>query len=722
MPIRLFVLHLLGSGTMLGSICTMMPAQAQETSDSGIDEIVVVAESRSERLQDIPIAITSLSADQLERAGIESTLQLSSLTPGLNFTSATGSAAPFMRGIGSNTVGPGAESSVATYVDGVYYASVSSTVFSMAGVEQVNVLKGPQGTLFGRNATGGVIQIVTRDPDYAPGGTASISYGNYEILTTKAYVTGGLSDTIAMNLAASYRSQGNGYGRNLTTGDDVNETDSLALRTKLLWQPSDGTKVILAGDYSNLDTSEGIAWRIPYNSLPAVGGMFTGGKQDVDSNVDPFTRSKQGGVSFRVESELGFANLLSITAFRREVQNLRLDSDYSPVPRMTVDGRKAGNQYSQEIQLIGPSGSRVKWVAGLYGFYLDSAYDPLQTVGNLLAPLTLVAIHSRQKVWSGAVFGQVTVDDVLPDTDLTVGGRYTVERRKLAISQSGRIGAFDLGVLAGDMDKESWSSPSWRVALDHRLSPGVLAYLSYNRGFKSGMFNALGLPAEAVKPEKLDAFEGGLKVETADRRLLLNAAVFYYTFRNMQVPRYLSDGVVGGVVLTNAGRARMYGLELEGQFAPTPSLRLTAGASLLNARYRQFEGTPFNEPLPQGGHLITYGSAAGNHIMLSPDMTFNASITYALPGKLKNLEISSDYYYNDGWYATPNNQIRQPSFSQVNARLRYKIPQSNFEIAGWIRNLTNEVYAQYLSNTDTFSNLISVSPPRTYGFTLTASF
>lgn len=701
-----------------------VPAFAQEKSNAAQDsvaesnEILVVAERRSARLQDIPVAITSLSAGTLGDAGITSTGELSALTPGLNFTAATGSSAPFLRGVGNNNVGPGAESSVATYVDGVYYASVSTTVFSLIGVQQIDVLKGPQGTLFGRNATGGVIQVTTLDPSSAFGGNAAVSYGSYDTVSAKGYITGGFAGNLSANLAVGYDNQGDGFGTNLTTGNDVNKTKSFSLRSKILWQPDATTTMTLSGDYSYLKSSEGNAWRPPYGSIPAAGPIFTGGKQDVYSDIDEIYSSRQGGASLKIEHDLGFAQFLSLTAYRREVQDLTGDRDMGlPLATVIAQTHRVTDQYSQELQLLGPSGGRVKWVAGLYGFHLDGAFDPLALYGPALSPLTRLEYFSGQKTWAGAIFGQVTVDDVLPETDLTVGGRYSIEHHTVDIVQTGFFGPVTVPLAATD-GKDTWKSPTWRFSLNHKFSPQVAGYLSYNRGFKSGTFNLLSIPASSVKPETLDAYEAGLKIDTLNRRLKINGALFYYNYSDIQVPRY----ALGGVSLSNAGKARMYGVDLDASFAPTASLRLTAGLSLINAKYKAFDDAVFSTPSPTGGNIITFQSAAGNRVLLTPKSTFNASFAYTLPGALNAFDVSANYYYNDGWYPDPDNRLRQPSFNQVNAQLSWTSPDERFKLTVWGKNLSNEVFAQYFSDSDATSDVYSVSPPRTYGVTLGASF
>ncbi len=528
-----------------------------------------------------------------------------------------------------------------------------------------------------------------------------------------------MAENLAANLMVGYDDQGDGFGRNLTTGHEANKSKSFSVRGKLLWTPGEDTKVILAGDYNYLNSSIGIGWRPPYGAIPAFGPPFTGGKEDIYSEIDPYYRSGQGGVSLRVEQDLGFAELLSISAYRREELDLLVDVDNGlPIATVVSTMHKLTDQYSQEFQLLGPSSSRFKWVVGLFGFYLDGRADPLGLSGPGIAPLSRLDYFSGQKLTSGAVFGQVTVDDILPATDLTLGGRYTIEERRVAIDQTGYFGGPDGTLLGSTRDRETWRSPTWRISLDHKFSRAVVGYVSYNRGFKSGTFNLVVIPAESVKPETLDAFEAGLKIEALDRRLRINSAAFYYNSRDLQVPRYSN----GSLFLSNAGKSRIYGLELDASFEPVRTLRLGAGLSLLDAKYTAFNDTVFSTPSPTGGNIITYGSAAGKQILLTPKTTVNASLTYTLPGKLDGFEFNATYYYNSGWYADPDNRVRQPSFNQVNVQLAWTSPDDRFRITAWAHNLTDEIYAQYLSGSGATADVFSASAPRTFGVTLGTNF
>jgi iron complex outermembrane receptor protein len=684
-----------------------------------VQEVVVTAQKRNEKLEDVPISVSAHSARQIISMGVKSTSDLAVITPGLTYTVATGYSAPYLRGIGSNNVGPGTESPIATYVDGVYIATPTAAVFALNGISEVDVLKGPQGTLFGRNATGGVIQVTTLDPAWAPAGDLSVGYGDYGTFEGKLYATAPLSQTVAMNFAALYQDQGQGFGRNLTTGLPINETSTLALRSKLQWEVSPATQVTAGVDFTNLRTSEGISWRPADGARTILGGFFTGGQQDIYSNLQPLVRDSQGGVSITLDHDLGWARLVDIVAYRRERLNQTVDTDYGlPVNLSTTRAQTDNQQTSEELQLRSPDESSLKWLVGLYGFSSDGRYDPATLSGEDYAPLSLVTATASQQALSGALFGQAT-QQVAAATDLTLGLRYTVEQRRTDVREYGTMGDLQLP-LGSAKGSKTFSAPTWRIALDHKFSSDVMAYLSYDRGFKSGQFQTAAIPTVVVKPETVDAVEGGLKSIFFERRLRFNLAAFYSLYSNMQVPSY-GQGL-DLEVLRNAASARIYGLDADADFAATSDLRFTAGLEALHGTYDLFPGAQVSTPLPGGGNVITTGDASGNHIILTPAFTGFVSADWRLPISARRLDANLTYSYNSGWYADPDNRLRQAGFSQVNAKLTWTILSDKLSLSVWGRNLTNEVYAEWLSDSPSTTDVYTPSPPRTFGAALDAKF
>ena len=713
----------LAFGLLLHSAAHSQETGAKSSEVIQIPEVLVTAQKRSEKLQDVPITIDNVSGKQLEAMGVRSTEDLSVAIPGLNYTVATGYSAPYLRGIGSNNVGPGTESPVATYVDGVYIATPTAAVFALNGVSQIDVLKGPQGTLFGRNATAGVIQVTTLDPSATPGGEASFGYGNDDAYEGKIYLTGPLAPGLSINLSALDQDQEKGYGRNLNLNLETNRTTTEALRSKILWEATPATQVTLSMDYTFLRSSEGISWRPLPGALTVLGTTFTGGLQDIDSTIQPLVRDDQGGVSLKVDHDFGWARLLSITAYRQERIHQSIDGSYGlPIPLLQYQARTDTEQASQELQLVSRSSSPIKWVVGAYGFYSSGKYDPADLTGSSLSPLGEVILTSQQQARSGAVFGQAT-REIVADTSLTLGLRYTVEQRQVSTAEVGTLFGSDIP-LGSTRGVKTFTAPTWRVSLDHKFSSDVLAYVSYDRGFKSGEFDTTAIPTVVVRPETVDSFELGVKSTAFERRLRLNLALFYSDYNNMQVPAY-GTGTGSAAAfesLKNAAQAEIYGFDADARLAVTHDLTFTAGLEALHSTYKSFPNAEVGIPLPSGGNLVAPGDVTGNHTILSPAFTGFISVDWRLPTSAADLTASATYAYNSGWYADPDNRLKQPAFNQVSARLTWKIIQDRLSLSIWGRNLTNEVYAEWLSDTTRTTDVYTPSPPRTFGFTLDSKF
>ena len=330
---------------------TTSPGAPVAPGQATVADIIVTAQRRSESLQKVPIAVTALSSAKLESAGIQNTLDLGRVTPGLTSVENSGASQPHVRGIGTTASAAGIEQAVATYIDGVYLASAPASLLSLNNVDRIEVLKGPQGTLFGRNATGGLIQIVTKDPQNTPSGSLNLSYGNYDDSAVDLYATGGLASTLASAVALHYEHQGTGYGTNLATGKDTNKLDhDFAARVKLLFTPTSMTRIRLSADYENNVSSRfvqsvGPGYICQFNSGP-YGGPFQQLTRayDIDQNEDPTHRFEGGGVSLQINQDLGGLNLQSITAYRRSHDYLLFDADFTPqnIERLTV--AQADNQ------------------------------------------------------------------------------------------------------------------------------------------------------------------------------------------------------------------------------------------------------------------------------------------------------------------------------------------------------------------------------------------
>ncbi|MET0660886.1 MAG: TonB-dependent receptor, partial [Steroidobacteraceae bacterium] len=517
------------ASTSLINVLALAGAHAQSPASGepevlSLEEVVVTANRRVENVQQVPIAVASFSAESALAHGITDMQSLANAVPGVRVDRATATALPFIRGVGSPVGQVSAEPPIAFYVDDVYIPAAGAALSNFNSVDSLEIAKGPQGTLFGRNATGGVIQVFTKNPTPEPAFDAKVGYGNYDTKTGSIYATGGLSENLSANIAAYGGDQGSGWGDNPTTGNDSFETNKYyGGRVKLMWKPSDATSVLLNIDHDNTKSSQGF-----YG--PVKGTVGAGSYQPASGYYDlvdytekePYWRVKQTGGSLKVTQELGVGKLVSISGYRDSEQIQHWDQSGAPVPIVPVNISGPTKTFTQELQLLSPDDSAVTWIAGLFYMHDKSGYDPLELGPPATGPLPFAAFYSEQKTNSYAAFAQVNWE-VFDATHLTLGARYTLDKRKM--NAHSNFGDLIIGDAINDGVDDDWKKPSWRIALDHQFTDDFMAYVAYNRGFKSGTFNAVvtgPVIGEPVEPETLDAYTIGQKAEFFDNRVRVN--------------------------------------------------------------------------------------------------------------------------------------------------------------------------------------------------------
>ncbi|MGH6616649.1 TonB-dependent receptor [Sphingomonas sp.] len=705
--------------------CMAMAQDAPDTDET--KDIIVTAQRRAERLQDVPIAITALSADQLAASGVTDVTKLNTITPGLYIQASTGFVSPHIRGIGTSAGGAGLENSVAVYVDGVYMASQPGSLLSLNNVARVEVLKGPQGTLFGRNATGGLIQIVTQDPTQNFVAKMTAGYGNYQTLTGSAYVAGGLAPNLAADIAAQVTAQGDGYGVNVATGKDVYRTKfDLALRSKWVFTPTDATTIRLALDYERRIGNSSISSKQVPGIVPAFGPAYSIPTWDINADYDPFQRLNAGGASLNIEQDLGGVELQSITAFRKSSYTIGFDTDLTPTPAQTLTlSTLRDRQISQELKLQSDSASKIQWVIGAYYFNANAELDP--NILNLggpgippspAPPITQISGYSKltTRAWAGYAQATVPLDD---STKLTGGFRYSTERRTIfATSAATLSNGFVIDPFAPDTAQQtSFSAPTWRVSLDHRIDENNLIYASYNRGFKSGGYNARLPAAAAFKQELLDAYEVGFKSDLFDRLLRVNAAAFYYKYRNIQVSRF----ELNNIFIYNGAGAEIYGIDMDLELRPARGLTINGGVSILHDRFTSFPDADRYTPSPTGGSIRSTVPADGNRLPITPDATLNLNLHYDHETEAGTWSLDAGGYYNSGFFGQPDNVLKQKAYALLDASIGWKTADKRYGVRLWGKNLTDRPVATALGQSDT-SSIVQYDAPRTYGITLSANF
>jgi len=699
-------------------LCQVAAPPSQEV--TGLDDIVVTAQRRSENLQTVPIAITAASAETLAANGVTSAQQLNTVAPGLNIRNNSGAFQPSLRGIGtSSTV---VENPVALYVDGVYLSNQREGVREFNDVEQVAVLKGPQGTLFGRNATGGVIQITTRRPSHEVQGSAAVSVDNYATLKSDLYLTGGLSEAIAGSLSLQYGTQGEGWGDNLTTGSDTFRLrHQFSGRGKILIEPDVDTSILVAADYSDWNQLSNSYQPYPGTtySYPGVGPLAS--VYDTYAGVDSFNAFKGGGASVTVDRDLAFAKLVSISAWRRGDTAFAFDNTNVAQPYFIVSSDSTlSESYSQEFQLVSPK-SDFSWMVGAFYFHNRFVVDPqTRSFSGPLAPAAtsnaFTTTVGEEITESVAPFGQIDWR-LLPATTLTLGARYTYEKRDV-VARTDVLRVNGTTASVSRAESITIRKPTFRAVLSHDFDRDILGYVSFNTGIKSGGFNVINPANAGYLPEELNAFEMGLKSQLLDHRLRLNAAAFYYDYTNLQVIQFL-----GGVqTIVNGAAAELYGLDLDFEAQLTTHWRASGGLELLHAEFSSFPNAAVGTPRAGGGATLVTGDVSGNRLPLAQDVTATTALDYETRTDHGLFNANLTVNYNGSYFFEPDNFLRQPAYVLVNASLKWTLPDDRVSFSLWGRNLLDEhVIAQV--PTQSFGYAASYgNAPRTYGVSVRAAF
>ena len=674
------------------------------------DTIIVTAQRREESIQDVPIAVTAIGAEALDNGGIRTAQDLQIAVPGLNMAQVRHNIQPYLRSVGTQNTSPGEEGSVATYIDGVYVNYMSAATFGLANIERVEVLKGPQGTLFGRNATGGVLHVVTREPQSETEILLDASYGNFQTAKVAFYATGGLSENVSADFSAYYYDQANGFGDNLVAGGEANVSEDISLRSKVRWEPRDGTSFELAADWGRHESDIGNT-RKPLPGVILAGGIASfGGPFDSIANDPNNQIVKHWGLTLRANHQLPFATVESTTAYRDYDEEVDFDQDAGPVTTAFIDSQVPVETFQQELSLRG-STSNLDWNFGAFFYNARSGYQPL--IFSALNPPSNREFNTEMRTTSYALYAQGTYD-LFDNTQLTVGARGTRDIRKIEGTLAAAPGnPAPVGtVFLASTDMEKYLQPSWRVALDHKLSDDIMVYASQSRGFKSGIFSATTFFRSAVEPEILDATEFGFKSSWFDQQLVINASAFLYTYRDIQLVQVSA----GTSRILNAAKGKPKGVDFEivaYPELPAGALRLSVSGAYLDAKYDSFPNAPATTRLPAGGNLQTVADATGNYMIRSPKFSGNISADYSIPvGAKAEVGATVTLSYSDEFFFDPDNRVSQGSISVLNARVRFQTGAMEFYVYG--QNLTDELYLTGVSTTN-LGDLGVYGSPRRYG-------
>ena len=725
-----------------GAVSTDAAAAGSTQSDNmAVGEIVVTAQKRSESLQKVPLAITAVTSADLARSGIKDLQGVAAVVPNLNLGQQLGVARIALRGIGLENLAAGAEGSIAFHVDGVFVSRSIAALSSFYDIEQVEVLRGPQGTLYGRNATGGSINIRTRGPTDEFSGYGDFTFGNYGRVVAEGAVSGPIVPGKLDARIAFQTQDRNGYGKNIITGTEIDDLRTRAVRGTLRFTPSDKLSLDVKGDYYwQKDHSGGYHYLgqagFDANNNPitpfglAYGGSVASDVRDISGDVDPQNHVKFWGVSGNLAYDLGGdTEFRSITAYRRTNYNTLTDLDLTSAPLTPITQFERDKQFSQEFQLSGKS-TRLNWLVGLYYFHEDDQGGQLVPFNNYIvgfpAPGTKVQGFfggGYIKTKALAAFGQASYE-VVDNLRLTLGARYSWEKK---IGHEEFMFDFltpydpslPLAITSRHLvNKFKKFTP--RIALDYQVTPDVLLYASWSKGFKAGTYN-LGTLDNGVNPENISAFEAGVKSSFLDRRLRLNLAGFYYDYKDLQVGKVAANLLV----LENAATAKIYGLEAELQAKITPQFEINANGSWLHARFKSYCSADASRPAlgqPTAVGPCQQGEIdlSGNKLSQSPDFTFFVGAQYTVPSNIGNFTLRGEVAWRDQFYYTPFNrrEVGQDAVAKVNAFLNWASNNEKVSASLFVRNLTNKTTygPSYVSTGLVGFGIVGyLEEPRTYG-------
>ena len=702
---------------------TALPALAQDQGGSAIEEIVVTAQKREESLQDTPISIAAFSARDLENKGISGLTDLRAQVPNLQLTPFPNNAATtqiFMRGVGLADDQITQDGGVAVYMDGVYVARSQGLAMEVADLERIEVLRGPQGTLYGRNATGGAINFITRKPDLGDFGfKGQVTIGNYDNRRFKAAVNVPLGETIAARLSYVNQKQ-HGFIRNPGTGiDRWGDKDREAMRADVLWQPSDRFSLRYSYDRTEIGDTPYYVALSPLHPLvldrPEAGSPLV-------RDVLPNDITSQGH-SLTAEYEVSDAlTVRSITGYRK-LDNFQ-NQDYltgalGPNPLQKNSSRAKQDQWSEEVQLIGDAlDGGLQYVAGFYyfkesGSNFSNSYSP----PTLTRSFTTATIDNR----SYALFGQATYTPQWLDNrlHLTVGLRQSWDKREATLSRQTQVNGGPITTIPGLGDGNRTFkdfSPSFVVAFD--ASPDVNIYAKAVKGYKSGGFNVRASSItrfdEGFGPETLWSYEAGIKSQWLDNRLRFNAAAFISKYSDIQVNVQSDPTNIRLTDVLNAGKATVKGVEVDLTLAPVRNLRLSVNYGYLLARY--------DEILDATGTNIADNYRFTN----APKHTIALDLTYDL-SRLPIGQLSANVNYTAQSDKFTNSTISSGKYiigdyGLLNARLTLgDIPGvKGVRASLWGRNLTDKNY--YIMQFNVGRPGALFGEPRTYGIDLNVEF
>lgn len=759
----------LTSAIALVGFTTLIPnavfAQAEENFEDGT--IIVTAQRRSEAQVDVPITITNISSEALETANVQELSDIAKVTPGLRFdANGGGFVQPSIRGIGTAVTTSGGGANVGIYVDGFYSPNPLAADFDLISVNSIQVLKGPQGTLFGRNTTGGAILVQTREPDTTGNSLdANISFGRFNALEAQSYTNVAASDRVAFSIEGLYRN-GDGWVRDITSGERVSDYENWSVRLGMKAELGDNVSLLLRYKHARTDDpkanltarsflDDDFGLGAPFGGIP---GTFTTNPNEIATgSVREFFKSKTNVYQATLEVDLGFADFTSYSQYRTEDVDQSFDLDYSAVEIFQFGLPVENETWSQEFLLSSKPGTALQWTGGLFYFQNTDRYITFIDSGGTTPEQRIRLGGSATTPKSYAAFFDATYE-LTPQLFVTGGLRYAYDKITDAYFNTRFLApTLDLG------DGTTFPAPNGRVYLskfdpdavnfvsDDRITPRFVirykpnedmsVYASYTQGYKAAILDVGGtcqnppFQCSRVRPETIDAYEVGLKY--AGGGFSFEAAAYYYDYQDLQVSIFRD----GTAELVNAAESEIYGLEAQANVRVTPAVSLNAGASYVHARYKTFGQVRENGDV-QGAPIYRFCPAPADPkyaAACQPGRTFYVNtdtilrdvtmqrtpeFTGFIGGQYETglgggkLALSGNLYYSSSYFFGPSGiQFKQNGYETLSLRAQWTDPSDRYYVALWGDNVTDSRYRTQVTFGD-FGIGSAFNDPVTYGIEL----
>ncbi|QLC27036.1 TonB-dependent receptor [Parasphingopyxis algicola] len=742
------------------SLLALQPAHAQASgaadTESANAPIVVTATRQNASLEDTAGSASVLGADELGPGGIQNVSDLSAAVPNVSVGDQFGVNRTFIRGIGLTSIDLGADGAVAFLQNGAIISRPAAQLSGFYDLQQVEVLRGPQGTLYGRGATAGVINLVTTRPSDELEGYGRLTYGNYDAITVEGAVGGPITDGVMARVAGRYENR-DGYGVNLFTGNPVDDRNAWAIRGSLLFEAAPDLEILVVGDYFREDDNNYAFHYFGPTVVPeaALPGAVLGGQtifdiaaaegrepdlRNIYSNEEAINDREGWSAQAVISWTPGDVSIVSTTSYRDFDRFNRNDLDVSDVWAFgRNDYTEQSESFSQEIT-VGYENGPLSLLGGAMYFTEDLFGEVRVPTVNLAGYFNfLLGTNLPVDLFDDGNFlqrGTVETEafgaflqasyEVVPDLTITAGARYNYEERV-------GVGRFTFEAQGLDVPTDrsaSWDSITPKFLVEYRTAGDTLLYASVTRGFKSGVIN-IGSVNDVIDPEFVWSYEAGFRTETADSSFALNGSAFYYDYTDLQIGFVNENNIVETI---NAASARIWGVELEAVMRPADNLTVRAFATYLNSEFQDFcngyyaAGVSSRRQFPACPDNPLISDLSGNQLPNAPELTVALFADYRIDlGGNGFLDLSGDVNLQDEVFFTEfNNQdARQQSFVLANASITYRSPDERWSLAVWGRNLfdtfaiANNITTAPLYG---FVRVGSLRPPRTYGATFGVNF